>query len=158
SAGLAQANQLATALVTRDLQAIWTSPLQRARTTAEIVADAMRLVPTVLPDLVASDRGSWEGLAIGDIAQQAPSLHAEFIAGFPTVAFPGGESLVSQRLRTERALTTIAAEPLPALVVAHAGTIRAVLALGGGPLPAESVLPHGQIAASISLPNAPCRC
>jgi broad specificity phosphatase PhoE len=147
--GRAQADALAESLRDAGIAAIWTSPLRRAFGTAEIVAAALGLEPTVLADLTESARGSWEGRSIAELADEAPALHAAFVAGDPSFAFPGGESLREQRERTSRALAEIAAGPLPALVVAHAGTIRAALALDGREVPPESALAHGEIVARI---------
>jgi broad specificity phosphatase PhoE len=149
--GLEQARQLAAALRDDGLRAVWTSPLLRARRTAEVVGAALGLEPVVLADLVESARGRWEGRVIAEIAREAPDLHAAFVAADPAFAFPGGESLHQQAARTVRALDVVTHGPLPALVVAHAGTIRAALALCGREVPPESALSHGQIAARLDV-------
>jgi broad specificity phosphatase PhoE len=149
--GCAQAERLAAALAGAGVAAVWTSPLRRALATAEIVAGALGLTSAVLDDLVESARGHWEGRAVGEIARTAPQLHAAFVSGDPAFAFPGGESLREQRRRTARALAVVAAGPLPALVVAHAGTIRAALALHGHPVPPESAVAHGEIVARLAV-------
>jgi broad specificity phosphatase PhoE len=60
-------------------------------------------------------------------------------------AFPSGESIDDQVVRTRSALDRVVAGPQPALVVAHVGTIRAaMLALGRQP-PAEVEVAHAQI-------------
>jgi probable phosphoglycerate mutase len=149
--GREQAERLARALDGAGVGAIWTSPLRRALATAEVVGRALGLEPVVLPDLIESARGSWEGRTVAEIAREAPALHAAFVAGDPSFAFPGGESLLAQCDRTARALATVAEGPLPALVVAHAGTIRAALALDERPVPPESALAHGEVVARIDL-------
>jgi broad specificity phosphatase PhoE len=153
--GIAQAQQLAAGLRDNGLQAVWCSPLQRARQTADIVAQALGLEATTLAGLIESDRGRWEGRAIADIAREAPEQFAAFVAADPAFAFPGGETLAGQRDRTAAALATVAAGPLPALVVAHAGTIRAALALWGLTVPPESALPHGEVAATLDVAARP---
>ena len=124
---------------------MWTSPLARARETAEIAAAHLGLEAAVLDDLSESRRGTWEGRTYDELAEQDPARLAAFEAGERTFAFPGGESLEDQIARTRRALETIAAGRQPALAVAHAGTIRAAYALEGRPLPRERELPHGQL-------------
>ncbi len=143
--GIAQAEALARRMADAGLAAVWTSPLQRARRTAEVVAAAFGLEPVVLEGLIESDRGDWEGRRVADLARDSPELHAAFLAGEPSFRFPGGESLAEQQARTRSSLATVAAGPLPALVVAHAGTIRAALADSGGPMPPESALAHGEL-------------
>jgi len=124
--------------------AMWCSPLSRARQTAEIVADAVGVPPTVLDDLIESDRGNWEGLSFGEISAVTPDLFAAFEAAQEGFAFPGGESLAQQVERTRRALTMVAAGPTPALVVAHAGTIRAAMIAVGRRPPPEQALGNGE--------------
>jgi broad specificity phosphatase PhoE len=125
------------------LAAVWSSPLERARRTAELVGAALDLEPVVLDALIESDRGEWEGRLVTELAHESPDLVAAFAAADPSFRFPGGESLAEQRQRTRSALATVAAGPLPALVIAHAGTIRAALADSGAPVPPESALAHG---------------
>ena len=143
--GRADAAALARALEGEGVLAVWTSPLARARETAEVAAAHLGLEAEVLDDLSESRRGAWEGRTYAELAEEDPALLAAFEAGERTFAFPGGESLEEQIARTRRALDTIAAGPQPALAVAHAGTIRAAYALEGRPLPRERELPHGQL-------------
>jgi broad specificity phosphatase PhoE len=153
--GVAQARALAGDLRDAGIAALWTSPLARARATAEIVGEALGLQARVLPELIESARGSWEGRPVAELAREAPALHAAFIAGDPDFVFPGGESLREQRERTARALAVVARGPLPALVVAHAGTARAALALDGREVPPESALAHGEVVARLDVGRDP---
>ena len=142
--GRAQAIELAGTLETAGLRALWTSPLRRARETADIVGAELSLQPVVLQELVESARGTWEAARVADLARDSPALFAAFEAGDPAFAFPGGESLREQVDRTRLALAEIARGPLPALAVAHAGTIRAALAIHGRAVPPERALPLGR--------------
>ena len=142
-AGREQAAGLAASLGLA-IVAMWCSPLLRARQTAEIVADAIGVAPTVLDDLIESDRGSWEGERFEEISARTPELFAAFEAAQTGFAFPGGESLAQQLERTRKALTMVAASPSPALVVAHAGTIRAAMIAVGRRPPPERSLGHGE--------------
>lgn len=142
-AGREQAAGLAASLGLA-IVAMWCSPLLRARQTAEIVADAIGVAPTVLDDLIESDRGSWEGQRFEEISAATPELFAAFEAAQAGFAFPGGESLAQQVRRTSKALTMVAAGRSPALVVAHAGTIRAAMIAVGRRPPPERSLGHGE--------------
>ncbi|HEY4095174.1 MAG TPA: histidine phosphatase family protein [Baekduia sp.] len=144
--GRGQARALGASLSGEGVRALWTSPLLRARQTAEVVGAALGLEPVALDDLIESARGRWEGETVAGLARAEPELHAAFVAGDPAFAFPGGESLHDQGVRTARALATVAGGPLPALVIAHAGTVRAALALCGRAVPPESALAHGAVA------------
>jgi broad specificity phosphatase PhoE len=145
-AGQEQAARLAAGAASEPVAAIWCSPLLRARQTAAIVAQAIGVAPTVLEDLIESDRGSWEGQPVAELSATSPELFAAFEAGDPAFTFPGGESIAHQVERTRRALTVVAAGPRSgrALVVAHAGTIRAALIAVGRKPPPERALAHGE--------------
>ncbi len=143
--GRAQAQALARAARDAGIASLWTSPLQRALQTAAVVGELTGVEPTVLPGLIESARGAWEGQPIDHIARQSPPLYAAFVSADPGFAFPGGESLRDQVQRTRDALDIVAAGPSPCLAVAHAGTIRAALIALGQPAPPERALPHGGI-------------
>jgi len=143
--GLEQARALAASVADARLVRVWCSPLQRARETARIVADATGIGVTVLPDLIESARGSWEGREVAALQREDPAAVQAFFDYAPDFAFPGGESLARQRGRTLAALEIVTACPLPALIVAHAGTIRAALAAVGLPVGPESSLARGNV-------------
>ena len=143
--GRAQAAQLADRAREAGVAAIWTSPLRRARQTADAVGSLLGARPAVLDDLIESDRGSWEGQPVRRLAEVSPELVRAFEAAAPDFAFPGGESIQQQLVRTRRALDVIAAGARPALVVAHAGTIRAALLATGRAAPPERSIAHGEL-------------
>jgi broad specificity phosphatase PhoE len=108
--------------------ALWTSPLLRARETAEIAGAALGLEPRADARLAESHRGRWEGRVTTDIAREEPELWAAWRRGGAGFRFPGGESLAEHQERALAALDDIRGGPLPALVVCHGGTIRAIAA------------------------------
>ena len=65
--GLAQAQQAAEQLRGRDFAAIYSSDLQRARVTAEIIAGQLGLPVQVDRRLREVNQGEWEGLLTADI-------------------------------------------------------------------------------------------
>jgi broad specificity phosphatase PhoE len=143
--GRRQALTLAAAAREAGIAAVWTSPLQRAATTAAIVSEATGAPVFVLDGLVESDRGSWEGQPVAELRRAEPERFAAFEAAGDGFAFPGGESIADQVARTRTALDRVVAGPQPPLVVAHVGTIRAaMLAIGRRP-PAEADVPHAQM-------------
>jgi broad specificity phosphatase PhoE len=144
-AGRQQAIALARAARDAGIAALWTSPLQRARQTAAVVGELVGLEPTVLPGLLESDRGDWEGEPIDRIARHSPDLYQAFVTADAGFVFPGGESIGEQVARTREALNLVAAGPAPGLAVAHAGTIRAALIALEQPAAPEAALAHGQI-------------
>jgi broad specificity phosphatase PhoE len=116
--GRRQSRQLADELADEEIEAIYASDLARARETANIVADRLRLPVTLDPDLRERDWGTWEGLTA------AERERVELV----------GESSEAHQERTLRALRRIA-ERFPGgriLVVTHGGSMRRVqtVALG----------------------------
>jgi broad specificity phosphatase PhoE len=152
--GVLQARRLGATLRGSGIAALWSSPLLRARRTAEIAGEALGLEPVLLDALLESARGAWEGQVIARIRERDPDGHAAFVRGDADFVFPGGESLREQRERTRTALEIIAQGSAPALVVAHAGTIRAALALCERPVPPESALAHGEVVAVLGPPGS----
>lgn len=127
--GREQARALAEAARGEGLVALYTSPLSRARETAEIVGAELGLEPRPDDRLKEVDVGDWEGRLKDDIAREDPDGWAAFGRGGEEWRFPGGESLPQQQKRVIAALVDITqAGDLPALVVCHRGVIRAALA------------------------------
>lgn len=127
--GREQARELATTLLVEPPAAIWTSPLQRARVTAQIVGERLGLEPQVDARLAESDRGAWEGRAVDEISTAEPDAWAAWMRGGAGFRFPGGESLAEHAARVGAALEDAQDGPLPVLLVCHGGTIRCAAAL-----------------------------
>jgi broad specificity phosphatase PhoE len=128
--GRQQSRALAQSLRDENLQALYTSPLQRAAATAQIVGDLLGLAAIVDARLMEADTGDWSGRLIADVTAAAPGEWARWRCADPTFRFPGGESVAEQAARVHAALADVASGPLPALVVTHGGSIRAVGAVG----------------------------
>jgi broad specificity phosphatase PhoE len=120
--GRRQARALAEELAAEPPDAVYTSDLARARETAEIVADALRL-PVVVDDRLREvDVGAWSGLTAVEIETR-----------FPGKSRPG-ESAEAMGARVIEALLEIAGshDGGRVLVVTHGGPMRAAwLACGG---------------------------
>jgi probable phosphoglycerate mutase len=126
--GRDQARALAAAAARDAPRALWTSPLSRARETAEIVGGQLDLEPRVDARLAESDRGRWEGRLLDEIRRDEPEAWAAWRRGGAGFRFPGGESLTHHLARVAEAIDEIASGELPALVVCHGGTIRCAFA------------------------------
>ncbi len=118
---VAAADQLAA----RGIDAIVTSPLQRARKTAEAVAAATGASLAVDDGLVEADFGKWEGLTFGEAAQRWPEEMSAWLAS-ADVAPPGGESLADAARRVLGTLDRLlAARPRETLLlVSHVTPIK----------------------------------
>ncbi|MDT3443456.1 MULTISPECIES: bifunctional RNase H/acid phosphatase [unclassified Pseudofrankia] len=141
--GHAQAAAAAERLRGEAFDAVISSPLKRARQTAE--AAYAGLVPAPGRDEVAfvvdeqlreTDFGAWEGLTFAEARERDPGGLSAWLAD-PAVPPPGGESLAATIERVDAALAAHRAA-FPGgrlLVVTHMGPIKsaASLALAAGP-------------------------
>jgi probable phosphoglycerate mutase len=118
------------------IAAVLTSPLRRARQTAEAVAAATGAPLAVRERLIETDFGGWEGLTFPEARARDPRLHAEWL-GSEEVAPPGGESFAAVGRRVAAELADLLREyPGATLVlVTHVTPIKMLLrdALQGGP-------------------------
>ena len=125
--GRRQAHEAATALAGEGWQVVVSSPLSRARETAEIIAGDLGLdLGPSYPDLVERDYGSLEGTSSSGA-----------VAAHPHRDYPGAETLDQVAARGRRALDAIAADfgDADVVVVAHGTLIRYTLAsLAGHPI------------------------
>ncbi len=133
--GRLQARRLGRALSGTGLAALVSSDLARARETAEILGEALGLVPEPRLDLREMDVGTWSGLSHAEIARRWPEDYARFRAGCLDIRAGGGESRRELFARVRRALAEVVARHPSgrAAVVSHRGALRAIapeLALG----------------------------
>lgn len=127
--GREQARRLAEEVREERIAALFTSPLSRARETAEIVGAALGLQARPDDRLKEVDVGDWQTRLKDDLERDDPDAWAAFRAAGEDFRFPGGESLLEQQERVVAALVDITQRrELPALVVCHRGVIRAALA------------------------------
>jgi broad specificity phosphatase PhoE len=130
--GREQARALAGEAEGLGLRALYSSQLERARATAEVVGERVGLAPVVDERFAESRRGAWEGRLLREIEHDEPEQWEAWQRGGPTFRFPGrGESLGEHVARVAEALGDVAAGALPALVVCHGGTVRCALVARG---------------------------
>ena len=149
-AGQAQAAAVAERLATLKLDAIYTSPLERARETAAPTAAATGLTPIEEPGLLEADVGEWTGKTLGSLARlkEWSGVH-----GSPsTFRFPGGESLAELQARVVAVLDRVHAAHPGGMVAcfSHSDPIRLGLVFAlGAPLDAfgRVVVDTGSISA-----------
>jgi broad specificity phosphatase PhoE/ribonuclease HI len=118
------------------IDAVVTSPLQRAYDTAAAAAKALGLDVAVDHDLIETDFGGWEGLTFGEAAERDPEQHRRWLRD-TSIAPPDGESFDSVAERVRRAQARIINEHNgeTVLVVSHVTPIKTLLrmALDAGP-------------------------
>ena len=130
--GLDQAAALALRFEPVPLEAVYTSPLLRARQTAQAIAGLSRPLH-VLDDLAELDGGEWDGLTFDQLRERYPdSFGPHARGGCP----PGGESDEDGLIRMRSALERIARDTRHcAAIIAHSGVNRLLLCdIAGLPL------------------------
>jgi ribonuclease H / adenosylcobalamin/alpha-ribazole phosphatase len=110
------------------IDVIVTSPLQRARRTAEAVAEATAAPLVVDEDLVEADFGAWQGLTFAEAGQRWPGELAAWMAS-PDAAPPDGESFAVVAMRVLAALDRLLAAHRHerAVVVSHVTPIKTLV-------------------------------
>ena len=130
--GREQARALADRLAATELDAVYSSDLERARETAAIVAEPHQLPVKELSDLREVDVGSWSGLTRAEAEERYPDAFRRWTEG--EEGWDDGETYEELSERVVGAVLAIAARhPLDrVLLVAHGGSIRAVHAAALG--------------------------
>lgn len=128
--GVWQADQLSQRLSQWPISAIFSSPLNRALRTAEIVASPHDLTIQKLDGLGEIRIGAWEGKLAEEIAQKFPELWRAWRTDPSDIQMPGGESLVQVKERATSALETIMRDNQgqQVLAVTHDAIVRLLVA------------------------------
>jgi len=111
------------------VDAVVSSPMRRARQTADIVADALGQEVHEVADVRECAFGEWEGLTFAEVQEGWPELLASWLAD-PTVAAPGGESFDAVRRRVQVARDKLLARHphRTVLVVTHVVPVKLLVA------------------------------
>ncbi|MET1074615.1 MAG: bifunctional RNase H/acid phosphatase, partial [Umezawaea sp.] len=111
-----------------DIAAVVSSPLARARETAEAVAAALGTTATVHDGLIETDFGDWEGLTFTEASERDPDVHRRWLSD-TSVAPPGGESFDEVHRRVRRARNDLITEHggKDVIVVSHVTPIKTLL-------------------------------
>lgn len=126
--GREQARFAAEVLTGLGVTHIFSSPVERARQTATILAQHLQLSIAEMADLREVEYGEWEGRFFHEI-RQSPIAHQVFNDPVHAV-FPSGESLPAVQERGVQVIETVrSSHPRGVLaVVSHGDVIRTVLA------------------------------
>jgi len=113
------------------ITAILSSPLTRARHTADAVSATTGAPVTELDDLTETDFGAWEGLTFAEAARRDPETHRAWLSD-PALPPPGGESFDAVHERVTRARDHIVAvyPGATVVVVSHVTPIKTLLRIG----------------------------
>jgi len=97
--GHQQAESLALRLKQEKIQAIYSSPLQRAQDTARTIARYHQLSVEIEPSLKEIEVGELEGMSIADVAEHLSELLIMHSQSNELPRLPGGESLTEVQQR-----------------------------------------------------------
>ena len=135
-AGLRQCEAVAQALAAEPVGAVYASPLERARTSAEVIAKPHRLEVRVEAAFREMTFGPWEGLTREEVAARFPDDYERWRTAPDTLALPGAEPLDAVAARVRRGLAALAAAHAgqTLVLVSHAIVARVIVldALGLG--------------------------
>ena len=135
--GLRQGDATAAALAGRIVSAVYASPLERARTTAEIIAKPHRLEVAVEPVFREMTFGAWEGLTRDEVKAAFPDPYRTWWETPHLAALPEGETLAQVGTRVIEGLAEMRAQHAgeTVVLVTHGVVIRLLVlnALDLGP-------------------------
>jgi probable phosphomutase (TIGR03848 family) len=130
--GRAEAEGAAKRLAGAGIAAIYASPLERTRETAEIVGRQLSLPINIRDDLAELDFGEWTGKTFDEVRKDP--RWPEWASHRSLSCIPGGETMRAVQRRVVEALMEMRAEhPDEAIVVvSHGDVIRAALVFALG--------------------------
>ena len=140
--GREQSHALAAYLSLHKIDALYTSPRQRASETAAIVARRLKL-PAIEDERLAEIAfGDFEGHTFAEVAQRYPAAYAKWESGYRPYRVPGGESRLDVQRRMQAAWDDIvsASQGETVAIIAHSSAMVILLASMFVSLPAKRVL------------------
>lgn len=139
--GQQQAQRAASQLADCGLTGVLSSPLCRARETAETIASPYDLPVRIVPELVEVDVGAWEGRSWVEIEQSEGECYRRFVENPDEFGYRDGENLGQVRDRVVPTVDRILSE--------HVGQRIAIVA--------HNVVNRVYLAANVQLPLARAR-
>jgi broad specificity phosphatase PhoE len=128
SGGRRQVEHLLAELASVELDLLFSSPCEPARSTAEALGLARGLAVREIEGLHNVDLGLWQGLKVEDIRRKHPKVFKQWQESPEAICPPGGETLTEAVARVRKALEKplkkkgnlafVAADPLAAIICA----------------------------------------
>ena len=130
--GKTQAQRLAQRFSSIKLDAVYSSPLERARQTAEAIARAARLEVKQSCAFNEIDFGDWSGKSFD--ALSSDDRWRRFNTHRSVAVIPGGETFPAVRARVNAELERLTAQHKDSrvVIVSHADVIKAAIGYGAG--------------------------
>jgi broad specificity phosphatase PhoE len=126
--GREQARRLVMTLRSERIRSIYASPRERARETAQAIAEERRIPVEIAPELDEIDYGDWTGLSMEQLSAR-PHWQA-FNTIRSCTRIPGGELIAEVQARVAKLIERLDAQGRPGsvLLISHCDVIRAALA------------------------------
>lgn len=115
--GRQQAECTGRLLATQSICRVYSSPLLRARQTAEAIAKPHRLEVDIIEDLQEIDVGDWEGRSWREISATEPERYQQFMANPAEHGYAGGENVTELFQRVNPAMEQLLSANLGGQVV-----------------------------------------
>ena len=127
--GIRQAQRLRDRLATQKIDAIYTSNLQRASVTAEIIATNHQVDIETCPELREINFGKIEGLTFKEISRLYPEVTRLWSTWSLALKYPGGESVTELNNRVSKFLERLEKHTPEEtiLIVAHSAPLRLLI-------------------------------
>ncbi len=131
AAGVAQAEKLRDRLAAEKISAIYSSELQRALLTAEIIASRHQLDIITCAELKETNFGKIEGLTFTEVSRHYPEFTELWATWSLELRFPDGESVGELNCRVSKFRDGLKKHgpDETVLIVAHAGPLRLLVCL-----------------------------
>lgn len=127
SEGIKQAEKLKGYFLDKNIKAIYSSPLIRAKKTAEIIADN-KIKVEIRNDFSELNMGIWDGMTFDEIKQKYPKEYIERGNDFENYIVEGGESMSMCRDRAFTQLFKVLENSTGNIIIlSHAGVNRLIL-------------------------------
>ena len=128
SVGRRQVEKLLAELSQVEIDILYSSPCEAARSTAAVIAEARGLEVREIDDLQNVNHGFWQGLKIEEVRRKHPKLYRQWQDSPDAICPPGGELLSEAVARVRKALEKplrkkgnlgiVAADPLATIIEA----------------------------------------
>ncbi|KAB3524952.1 histidine phosphatase family protein [Alkaliphilus serpentinus] len=127
--GLKQAFYLGQRLKRENIDVMYTSPLKRAKSTAEIIGNIINIEPILEAGLAELGFGAWEGLTVKEIQEGYPDTLKAWHTAPHTAIIPEGEGLETGQARVSTSINEIIkeSEGKNILLVSHGSIIKLYL-------------------------------
>lgn len=119
--GVRQAEATAPRMTQWEVAAVYSSPLQRAMSTARILADSLNVEPCPIDGLIDIDYGAWQGLSLREAQSKDSELYSMWLECPHLATFPEGEALDQVQSRAVAAVDSVSSShpEQPVILVSH---------------------------------------